>query len=100
MNFALLVSPFSFSCSNLLPALLKEYGIPLIGMQTGGGSCCIIYNPTAEGFGYCYSTHKARLVSTKGMNIDAGIAPNYELEKNDFFDVQKVTELIKNYYAQ
>ena len=100
LNLALLVSPVSFSCGNMLPALLKDYGIPIIGMQTGGGACAVLYNPTAEGFGYSYSTHRLRLVDTKGMNIDAGIAPTYELNKNDFFDVQKVTELVENYYAQ
>ena len=100
LNFALLVSPFSYSCGNLLPALLKDYGIPLIGMQMGGGSCAVYYNPTAEGFGYRYSSHRSRLTDTKGMNIDAGIAPTYELDKTDFFDVQKVTDLVKNYYAQ
>ena len=100
LNFALLVSPFSWSCGNMLPALLKDYGIPLIGMHTGGGSCAILYNPTAEGFGYRYSTHRCRLVNTKGVNIDAGVAPTYELDKHDFFNVQKVTQLIDSYYAQ
>ena len=51
LNFALLVSPFSWSCGNMLPALLKDYGIPLIGMHTGGGSCAILYNPSCRGFG-------------------------------------------------
>ena len=37
---------------------------------------------------------------TKWMNIDAGITPTYELDKSDFFDVQKVTALVNNYYAQ
>ena len=100
LNFALLVSPVSFSCGNMLPSLLKDYGIPLIGMQTGGGACGVLFNPTAEGFGYRYSSHRDRLVNTKGMNIDEGIAPTYELDKKDFFNVQKVTELVKNYYAQ
>ena len=100
LNFALLVSPFSWSCGNMLPALLKDYGIPLIGMHTGGGSCAILYNPTAEGFGYRYSTHRCRLVNTKGVNNDAGVAPTYELDKHDFFNVQKVTQLVEDYYAQ
>ena len=100
LNFALLVSPFSWSCGNMLPALLKDYGIPLIGMKTGGGSCAILYNPTAEGFGYRYSTHRHRLNNTKGENIDSGINPTYELDKDDFFDVQKVTQLVESYYAK
>ena len=99
LNFALLVSPYSWSCGNLLPAMLKDYGIPLLGMRTGGGSCAILYNPTAEGFGYRYSTHRHRLNNTKGENIDTGIAPTYELDKNDFFNVQKVTQLVESYYA-
>lgn len=99
LNFALLVSSYSFSCGNLLPSLLKDYGIPLIGMQSGGGSCCVLYNPSADGFGYRYSTHRNRLINLKGENIDAGITPTYELEKDDFFDIQKVTQLVEAYYA-
>ena len=99
LNFALLISPYSFSCGNLLPALLKDYGIPLLGQQSGGGSCCVLYNPSADGFGYRYSTHRNRLINQKGENIDAGVSPTYQLEKDDFFDVQKVTQLVEAYYA-
>jgi hypothetical protein len=99
LNFALLISPYSFSCGNMLPSLLKDYGIPLLGQQSGGGSCCVLYNPSADGFGYRYSTHRNRLVDQKGENIDAGVSPTYQLEKDDFFDVQKVTQLVEAYYA-
>ena len=98
LNFALLISPNSFSCGNMLPALLKDYGIPLLGKQSGGGSCCVLYNPSADGFGYRYSTHRSRLNNTKGENIDAGIKPTYELETADFFNISKVTQLVENYY--
>lgn len=98
LNFALLISDYSFSCANMLPALLKDYGIPLLGRQSGGGSCCVLYNPSADGFGYRYSTHRARLTDTKGENIDAGIKPTYELKYNDFFNLPKLTELIEDYY--
>ena len=98
LNFALLTSTCSFSCGNMLPALLKDYGIPLLGRQSGGGSCCVLYNPSADGFGYRYSTHRARLTDTKGENIDAGIKPTYELKYIDFFNLPKLTELIESYY--
>ncbi len=98
LNFALLVSDYSFSCANMLPALLKDYGIPLLGRQSGGGSCCVLYNPSVDGFGYRYSTHRARLTDTKGENIDAGIKPTYELKYTDFFNLPKLTELIESYY--
>ena len=99
LNFALLISPYSFSCGNMLPALLKDYGIPLLGQQSGGGSCAVLFNPSADGFGYRYSTHRIRLTNTQGENIDGGIVPDYELEHDDFFDVQKVAQLVENYYA-
>jgi len=83
---------------NLMPALLKDYGIPLLGIQSGGGSCCVLYNPSADGFGYRYSTHRARLTDTKGENIDAGIKPTYELETADFFNLPKITQFIESYY--
>ena len=98
LNFALLTSGFSFSCGNMLPALLKDYGIPLIGQQTGGGSCCVLFNPSADGFAYRYSTHRARLTNTKGENIDAGIEPDYRLALIDFFDFDKITQFIEDYY--
>ena len=93
-------SPFSFSCGNLLPALLKDYGICLLGTKSGGGSCCVLYNPSADGFGYRYSTHRARLNNLKGQNIDAGIEPNYQLEPDEFFDIEKVGKLIEQFYAK
>ena len=100
MNIGVIISPCSFSCGNLLPALLKDYGICLLGKQSGGGSCCVLYNPSADGFGYRYSTHRARLNNLKGENIDNGIKPDYELEIEDFFDIAKIGKLIENFYAK
>ena len=101
LNFALLISGYSFSCGNILPALLKDYGIPLLGQRSGGGSCCVLYNPSADGFGYRYSTHRHRMANTTNENIDSGIEPTYLLETvDDFYDIPKVTELIKNYYSK
>ena len=100
MNIGVLISGFSFSCGNLLPAFMKDYGICLLGQKSGGGSCCVLYNPSADGFGYRYSTHRARLNNTKGENIDEGIEPDYELEVDDFFDIAKVGKLIEDFYAK
>ena len=100
LNFALLVSSYSFSCANLLPSLLKDYGVPLIGMRSGGGSCCVLFNPSADGFGYRYSTHRGRLINTNGENIDGGIAPTYELGLDDYFNIPKLTQLVNSYYAK
>ena len=101
LNFAVTVSGISFSCGNLLPALLKDYGIPLIGQRTGGGACCVFYNPSADGFGYRYSSHRARMTDTKFVNIDPGIEPDYKLEQpEDFYDLEKLEGIINAHYAK
>jgi hypothetical protein len=100
MNIGVLISSCSFSCGNLLPALLKDYGICLLGKRSGGGSCCVLYNPSADGFGYSYSCHRCRLTNLKGENIDGGVEPDYLLEPNDFFDIPKVGKLIEEFYAK
>jgi C-terminal processing protease CtpA/Prc len=100
LNFAVLTSSYSFSCGNLLPSLLKDYGIPVLGKQSGGGSCCVLFTPSADGFGYRYSTHRCRLVNKNGENIDGGIAPTYELEAADFFNIPKVGQLVEAFYAK
>ena len=101
LNVGVLTSNYSFSCANMFPAMMKDYGIALIGQQSGGGSCCVLFNPSAEGFGYRYSTHHARLNNLKGENIDEGILPDYKLENLDeFFDIAKIGQLIESYYAK
>jgi len=68
---------------------------------SGGGSCCVLFNPSAEGFGYRYSSHRARLNNQKGENIDEGIQPDYNLENlDDFFDIAKIGQLIEQFYAK
>ena len=101
MNIGVLISTYSFSCGNLLPALLKDYGICLLGKKSGGGSCAVLYSPSADGFGYTYSTHRIRLNNLKGENIDEGILPDYKLENlDDFFDIAKIGQLIESYYTK
>ena len=101
LNVGVLTSGYSFSCANMFPAMMKDYGIALIGQQSGGGACCVLYNPSAEGFGYVYSSHRSRLINEKGENIDGGIMPDYELDNtDDFFDIPKIGKLIEKFYAK
>ncbi len=100
MNIGVLISTHSFSCGNLLPALLKDYGICLLGKKSGGGSCAVLYSPSADGFAYRYSTHRIRLNNLKGENIEEGIEPDYPLEVDEFFDIPKIGKLIEDFYSR
>ena len=80
LNIAIMTSHYAFSCGNLLPSLMKDYGYLIIGEKTGGGSCSIQQMCTAEGFCYILSSARARLVNKAGENIDAGIEPHIALE--------------------
>ena len=41
------------------------------------------------------------MANMSNENIDSGIEPTYLLETvDDFYDIPKVTELIKNYYSK
>lgn len=100
MNIGVLISSYSFSCGNLLPAMMKDYGICLLGKKSGGGSCCVLYNPSADGFGYRYSSHHSRLNNLRGQNIDGGVEPDYQLEVGEFFDIAKVGKLIEQFYTK
>ncbi len=53
LNVGVLTSNYSFSCANMFPAMMKDYGVALIGQQSGGGSCCVLFNPSAEVYLNC-----------------------------------------------
>lgn len=80
LNIAIMTSKYAFSCGNLLPSLMKDYGFLIIGQKSGGGSCSIQQMCTAEGFCYILSTARVRLVNKVGENIDGGVEPHIALE--------------------
>ena len=76
---AVLTSEYSFSCGNLLPSMMKEIGFKIVGKKSGGGSCAISYETTAEGLTYYRSSHHC-LSNLSGENIDNGVDLDYEIE--------------------
>jgi hypothetical protein len=83
LNIAIMTSHYSFSCGNLLPSLMKDYGYLIIGEKSGGGSCSIQNMCTAEGLCYILSSARARLFNKAGENIDVGVEPHIVLEVKD-----------------
>ena len=84
LNIAILTSHLAYSCGNLLPSLMKDYGYLIIGEKSGGGSCSIQKMCTPEGLCYQLSSSRTRLINKAGENIDKGVEPHIAL------DVKKV----------
>jgi hypothetical protein len=80
LNVAIMTSHYAYSCGNLLPSQMKDFGYLIIGEKSGGGTCSIQRMCTAEGFCYQLSSARARLVNKDGENIDGGIEPHIALE--------------------
>ena len=80
LNIAIMTSHYAYSCGNLLPSQMKDYGFLIIGEKSGGGSCSIQRMCTPEGLCYQISSARARLVNKAGENIDRGVEPHIVLE--------------------
>ena len=80
LNVAILTSHYAYSCGNLLPSQMKDFGYLIIGEKSGGGTCSIQRMCTAEGFCYQLSSARAKLVNQAGVDIDGGVEPHITLE--------------------
>ena len=105
-NFGLLTSKASFSCGNLLPALAKDYGIPLIGEITGGGGCAVLENCSMEGVYYRTSSF-LHFTNTQYESIDSGVGVDYNTAYVDgvfsfenMFDLDLISEIMNSHYSK
>ena len=80
LNIAIMTSHYAYSCGNLLPSQMKDFGFLIIGEKSGGGSCSIQRMCTPDGLCYQVSSARARLVNKAGENIDRGVEPHIVLE--------------------
>ena len=80
LNIAIMTSDYAYSCGNLLPSQMKDFGYLIIGEKTGGGSCSVQQMCTPEGFCYQISSARTRLFNQAGENIDGGVEPHIALE--------------------
>ena len=99
-----LTSSLAFSSGNYLPSLMSARGIKIIGEKSGGGSCCMIREATADGLLYARSGYSV-LCDDYGNNVDFGVEVDYNLMKTNpdgsfnvsqFFDVKLVSEYMNN----
>ncbi|MBR0295220.1 MAG: hypothetical protein IJQ67_04870 [Bacilli bacterium] len=96
-NFYILQSEFSFSCGNAFPFFLEKNNLAtMIGQKSGGGECSVVTNTLPSGESYRHSS-KTHIVWYEGMTIqgdEAGVTPTYEVEYNDFYDLEKLVTAI------
>ena len=97
-NIFVLISPVSFSCGNLVPAVFKASDkVTLVGRTTGGGSCIVQPLSTAWGTFFQISGPQRMSFLKNGSfyDIDTGVAPDITLIKPErFYDREQLTEFI------
>ena len=90
-NIGILTSYYSFSCANFFPACAKELGIKILGQKSGGGSCSICSQTTADGIPFIRSNF-VMCSNRAGDNIDGGVPVDYPIEYGSassvFYDVR------------
>ena len=93
-----LISPVSFSCGNLVPAVCKaNQAVTLIGRTSGGGACEVQPMSTAWGSTFQISGNKRLSFRKNGSfyDIDEGVAPDiYITHIETLYDREKLNNLI------
>lgn len=94
----IMISCASFSCGNLVPAILKGYpGITLLGQTSGGGAC--IVHPCSSASGTIFTISSPVQISTikngSLYNVDLGAEPDFYISKEEnYYDREKLVEFI------
>ena len=99
-NLFCLISPISFSCGNMVPAMLKASGrATILGVMSGGGTSCVYNTSAADGTIFQVSSKNVMSVVKNGSSydIDTGIEPHYYINKpENFYDKVKISALVND----
>lgn len=107
LNFAFLCTPLAFSCGNLLPCLARENGIPVLGDNSGGGSCALSKCYIECWHWYTLSSPR-KFIKADGTDADYGSGVDYELFTTDaegnkdysgLYDMSNISDMIHAYYG-
>ena len=97
-----LISPLSFSCGNLVPAVFKySQRVTLLGRTSGGGSCIVRSMSSAWGSVFTISSQNRMSFFKNGSfyDIDQGVDPDIYLANiSNFYDREKLTAYINNLF--
>ena len=106
-NIGVLTSNYSFSCANFFPACAKELGYKILGQKSGGGSCSICSQTTADGIPFIRSNF-VMCSNRAGDNIDGGVPVDYPIQYGSeyaryydvrpFFDIETIGAYLATAY--
>ena len=99
-NLFCLISPCSFSCGNMVPAMLKASDrVTILGVTSSGGSSCVQMSSAADGTTFRMSSKYVMSVNKNGSNydIDRGVEPHYYINvPANFYNIGTIDTLVKN----
>ena len=101
-NLYCIISPYSFSCGNLVPNIFKaSHRVTLLGQTSGGGSCSVLPLSTAAGSSFQISSPNRMSYMKNGSyyDTDTGIDPDCLIVKpENFYDRKALTEYINQLF--
>ncbi len=101
-RFGVLTSRYSFSCGNLLPALMRDRGMAVLGETSGGGTCAVEKHASPEGFVYQFSSAMGRLIDARGETIDDGVPVDVPLtdgkDYSAFYDLDALSKAMNGFH--
>jgi hypothetical protein len=97
-NLFCLISPCSFSCGNMVPAMLKASNrVSILGVTSSGGSSCVQPSSTADGTTFRMSSKYVMSFNKNGSNydIDRGVEPDLRISKPaNFYNIAALAGLV------
>ena len=101
LTSAVLTSENTFSSANAMASVLSDAGIVMLGKRSGGGSCALQYNSTADGWFYSISG-SIHLINAAGEDIDSGVPVKEGLMKEGeekdysvYYDFDRIRSCLK-----
>lgn len=92
-----LISPASFSCGNMVPAMLKSSDrVVLLGETSGGGSSVVYNTMAADSTIFRISSRYVMSENKNGSNydIDKGIEPHVRLQPETLYDRETICRIV------
>ena len=101
-NLYCIISPYSFSCGNLIPNIFKaSHKVTLLGQTSGGGSCTILPMSNAIGSMFQVSSPYRMSYRKNGSyyDTDTGIDPDVQIVKpENIYNRQALTDYINQLF--